>query len=123
VQAVRDDLTSEFERATRIANNLKTKELNRALQIQENEMNVEFDKRAQLEQEAHHKELESTKLKFCEEMEQIKREHAKEISHLQSELDESKQFFEQQNYQSMGLQHEKGSWKRFGKKTRKKILL
>jgi hypothetical protein len=37
-------------------------------------------------------------MNLCEEMEQIKREHAKEISLLQTKLDESKWFVEQQSY-------------------------
>jgi len=53
------------------------------------------------------KELESTKLKLCEEMELTKREYDKEISLLKTELDESKLFVEQQSYQIRGLVHEK----------------
>jgi hypothetical protein len=34
VQVARDELTSEFERATRVVDNIKTEELNRALQTQ-----------------------------------------------------------------------------------------
>jgi hypothetical protein len=37
-------------------------------------------------------------MNLCEEMEQIEREHAKEISFLQTKLDESKRFVEQQRY-------------------------
>jgi hypothetical protein len=53
------------------------------------------------------KDLESTKLNICKEMEQNKREHAKEISHLQTEIDESKRIIEQQRYHNKGLEHEK----------------
>jgi hypothetical protein len=41
--------------------------------------------------------LESTKVNICEEIEQIKREHAKEISHLQTKLDEAKMSVEKQS--------------------------
>jgi hypothetical protein len=47
------------------------------------------------------------KVKLCEEIEQIKREHAKETSHLQAEVDETKQFVEQQSLQIKGLEHAK----------------
>jgi hypothetical protein len=52
------------------------------------------------------KDLESTKVKLCEEIEQIKREHAKEISHLQTELDETKWFIEQKILQIKGLEQD-----------------
>jgi hypothetical protein len=58
------------------------------------EMNVEFNQRTQLERDTHLKDLESTKVKLCEGIEDIKREHAKEISHLEVEIDETKQFIE-----------------------------
>jgi hypothetical protein len=95
VQAVRDELTSKFERATRVADNFKTKELNRSLQTQKDEMNAEFNQKAQLEWDTHLKDFKSTKVNLCEEIEHIKREHAKEISHLQINLGETKRFIEQ----------------------------
>jgi len=39
------ELTLKFERSTRVADNLKTKQLNRSLQTQKDEINVEFDKK------------------------------------------------------------------------------
>lgn len=57
---------SEFERATRVDDNLKTKELNKALQTQKDEFYVEFNQRARLEWDTHLKELEYVKVKICE---------------------------------------------------------
>jgi len=40
------ELTSEFERSTRVVDNIKTKQLNRSLQTQKYEINFEFDKKS-----------------------------------------------------------------------------
>jgi hypothetical protein len=70
-------------------------------------MSAEFERRAQAQWDTHAKELESIKLKLCEEIEQIKREHVGEASKLQTKLTESKRFMEQQKYQILGLEQEK----------------
>jgi hypothetical protein len=85
-------------------------------------MNVEFNQKAQLERDTHLKDLESTKVKLCEEIEQIKREHAKEISHLQTELDETKQFIEQQSLQIKGLEQAKENLEEVLEENKEKTL-
>ena len=72
------------------------------MQTQKDEMNVESNQKVQWEQNTHLKDLESTKVKLCEEIEQIRREHAKEISHLQTKLDETKHIIEQKILQIKG---------------------
>jgi hypothetical protein len=111
VQAIRDEMTLEFERASKVTDNFNIEELNRVLQTHKDEMNVEFNQKAQLEQGSHLKDLESTKVKLGEETKRIKREHAKETSHLQTELDENKQFVEQQILQINGLRQDNENFK------------
>jgi len=68
------------------------------------------------------KELESTKMKLCEEMELIKREHAKEISHLQTKLDQSNRFVEQQICHIKGLEQEKDNLEEILEENKEKTL-
>jgi hypothetical protein len=59
-----------------------------------------------LEWDTNLKDLESTKVNLCEEIEQINKEHAEEISRLQTELGETKWLIEQQSLQIKGLKQD-----------------
>jgi hypothetical protein len=61
-------------------------------------LNVEFNQRAQSERDTHLRDLESSKVNIYEEIEKIKREHTKDLSHLQTELDEAKWSIEQKAF-------------------------
>jgi len=68
------------------------------------------------------KYLESAKIKLCEEIELFKREHANEISCLQTEVDETKWFIEQKNLQIKGFEQAKEKLEKVLEENKEKIL-
>jgi hypothetical protein len=86
LKIVKDNLTVEFEEATRVVATLIKENLNTALQMQKDEMNLEYERRAQTQQDTHVRELECVKLKFGDEIEQLKKEHIGEAAKMKMEL-------------------------------------
>jgi hypothetical protein len=58
----RDDITTEFEKEARIAENIHKEEMEKVLQIQKDEMNAKFEKRVHTTENLHREELDALKL-------------------------------------------------------------
>jgi len=122
LKVVKDKLIAEFEEATRVVATINTKNLNKSLQMKKDEMNTEYERRSHTQQDTHVRELECMKLKFGDEIKQLKKEHTGEDAKIQMELTQSKGIMDQQSFQILGLVKEKKKLEKYIEERKTSIL-